>query len=233
VRGVQRSGRTKALGSSSVRGRLDLQCAAVIHTQSGGLACQNALRCMFHSLAACSSSLCNRVLQQVRHYAACLSLTISTEVPVPNQSKFKPDPSPSSSCPAGTASEELPYVEEFFLPGSGASRGLTSTDLEANRTQTWDDVIATVSIDDVEKPGAAFPSQGLSSKMDTARRHVQESTAAAGTVFLSSHNVRDKCSLGINALLGSQPAVPGTLDEVSFESWRFFDQAVRRAHTFN
>jgi len=49
--------------------------------------------------------------------------------------------------------EELPYTEEFFLPGSGAARGLTSADLEVSRTQTWDDVIATVSIDDVEKPG--------------------------------------------------------------------------------
>jgi hypothetical protein len=50
--------------------------------------------------------------------------------------------------------EELPYTEEFFLPGSGASRGLTSQDLEASRTQTWDDPVATVSIDDVDKPGA-------------------------------------------------------------------------------
>ena len=44
-------------------------------------------------------------------------------------------------------------MEEFFLPGSGASRGLTSADLEASRTQTWDDPVATVSIDDVDKPG--------------------------------------------------------------------------------
>lgn len=63
---------------------------------------------------------------------------------------------------------------------------------------------------------------------------MQESAAAAGRVSLSSHNVRDKCSMAIsNALLGSQPAVPGTLDEVRLESWRFFDQAVCRAHTFN
>jgi hypothetical protein len=54
---------------------------------------------------------------------------------------------------AGPDSEELPYTEEFFLPGSGASRGLTSSDLEASRTQTWDDATATVSIDDVDKPG--------------------------------------------------------------------------------
>ena len=54
---------------------------------------------------------------------------------------------------AGAESEELPYTEEFFLPGSGASRGLTSSDLEASRTQTWDDATATVSIDDVDKPG--------------------------------------------------------------------------------
>jgi hypothetical protein len=37
--------------------------------------------------------------------------------------------------PAGPASEELPYTEEFFLPGSGATRGLTSQDLETMRTQ--------------------------------------------------------------------------------------------------
>ena len=56
--------------------------------------------------------------------------------------------------PADSDGEELPYTEEFFLPGSGASRGLTSQDLEASRTQTWDDPVATVSIDDVDKPGA-------------------------------------------------------------------------------
>ena len=39
----------------------------------------------------------------------------------------------------------------FFLPGSGASRGLTSQDLEVSRTDTWDD--NTVTIDEVEKPG--------------------------------------------------------------------------------
>ena len=38
-------------------------------------------------------------------------------------------------CAAGPASEELPYTEEFFLPGSGATRGLTSQDLETMRTQ--------------------------------------------------------------------------------------------------
>ena len=54
---------------------------------------------------------------------------------------------------AGAESEELPYTEEFFLPGSGATWGLTSQDLEASRTATWDDNTATVSIDDVEKPG--------------------------------------------------------------------------------
>ena len=35
-------------------------------------------------------------------------------------------------------SEELPYTEEFFLPYSGASRGLTSQDLETQRTMDSD-----------------------------------------------------------------------------------------------
>jgi len=47
--------------------------------------------------------------------------------------------------------EELPTTEEFFLPGSGASRGLTSQDLEASRTATWDDNMTT--IEDLEPPG--------------------------------------------------------------------------------
>ena len=41
----------------------------------------------------------------------------------------------SVRCAAGPASEELPFTEEFFLPGSGATRGLTSQDLETMRTQ--------------------------------------------------------------------------------------------------
>lgn len=92
---------------------------------------------------------------------------------------------------AGPSSEELPYTEEFFLPGSGASRGLTSQDLEASRTQTWDDATATVSIDDVDKPGphtfvlgfaasqqadplfAASPQEGLSSTAGPWLRRLQ------------------------------------------------------------
>ncbi len=56
----------------------------------------------------------------------------------------------------GPGSEELPTTEEFFLPGSGASRGLTSADLEASRTATWDDNMATLnSLDaDAEDEGA-------------------------------------------------------------------------------
>ncbi len=53
---------------------------------------------------------------------------------------------------AGTASYEAPTEEEFFLPGSGAALGMSSADLEASRTATWDDNMAT--IDDVEPPGA-------------------------------------------------------------------------------
>lgn len=52
---------------------------------------------------------------------------------------------------AGPDSEELPATEEFFLPGSGASLGLTPSDLEAGRTATWDD--NTLTIDDLEAPG--------------------------------------------------------------------------------
>lgn len=65
---------------------------------------------------------------------------------------------------AGPESEELPTTEEFFLPGSGASRGLTSLDLETNRTATWDD--NTVTIDDLEAPGvlAWFRNSRLSFK---------------------------------------------------------------------
>lgn len=51
----------------------------------------------------------------------------------------------------GEDAEELPTTEEFFLPGSGASRGLTSQDLEVSRTATWEDNMVT--IDDLEGPG--------------------------------------------------------------------------------
>ncbi len=50
-----------------------------------------------------------------------------------------------------SASDESPMAEEFFLPGSGASLGLTSADLEASRTATWDDAMATM--EDIEAPG--------------------------------------------------------------------------------
>ena len=53
--------------------------------------------------------------------------------------------------PPGTASYEAPTEEEFFLPGSGAALGMSSADLEASRTATWDDNMAT--IDEVEPPG--------------------------------------------------------------------------------
>lgn len=38
------------------------------------------------------------------------------------------------------------------MPGSGASRGLTTQDLEASRTATWDDNVATM--DDTEEDDA-------------------------------------------------------------------------------
>lgn len=71
----------------------------------------------------------------------------------------------------GPYAEELPTTEEFFLPGSGASRGLTSQDLEASRTATWDDNMATM--DDVDRPGAlqhsaSFQSGGAVEKLRQA-----------------------------------------------------------------
>lgn len=95
-------------------------------------------------------------VSQCDTHMACLSSMSAPSVQAPASVACRLHDSfadPDIDC-AGAGSEELPYTEEFFLPGSGASRGLTSTDLEASRTATWDDVVATVSIDDVEKPGA-------------------------------------------------------------------------------